>query len=363
MADDAEWMEKSRQIMGNTEKATVPDWLKSAPSPLDEAFRRILKNGNATAPGIPGDNDLAGKESPPQGSRDVGKWIFVSFSMPEQEIIEALSYASEEKATVVFRGIDQGSDLGSFIKKVKAMGRRLKRTPDTLLDPILFRKYQVDAVPAIVEGLPGNQAKSVKGMLNFAWLAKKQPGDYGVRGNIHPVQEVDFIEEMQKRMAQIDWKSQQEKSIQGYWQRHGDFVPLPEAGQDSVRRFDPSIVVTQDIRLADGSLLAEKGKRINPQQILPMKMAYIFFDATRKGQALKAREIGREMDAKGTPTVYVTSRIDADRGWEHIKELEAEFGKPVSLLTRQLAERFQIKRLPSLVKGDGDMLSINEYRP
>ena len=96
---------------------------------------------------------------------------------------------------------------------------------------------------------------------------------------------------------------------------------------------------------------------------MPMAKAYIFFDATRKGQISKAKEIGREMGAQGKPVVYITSRIDAERGWDHLKELEGEFGMPVSLLTKQLGERFHIKRLPSLVKGDGDMLSISEYRP
>ena len=362
MADGMGFLGQSKQIIRNVEGDEVPAWLRQAPSPLDDAFKRILKSGKETSVGA-ADTSANGDKAGQADSREVGKWIFVSFSMPEQQIVEALAYASEEKATVVFRGIDAGSDLGSFIKKVKSFGRRLKRAPDTVLDPILFRKYGIDAVPAIVEGLPGKQTKSVRGMLNFAWLAKEEPGDHGVRGNTHPVQEADFIEEMQRRMAQIDWKAQQEKSIQGYWQRHGDFVLLPEAGQDSVRRFDPSIVVTQDIRLPDGTLLAEKGKKINPQQILPMRTAYVFFDATLKGQVLKAKEIGREMGAQGKPVTYITSRMDADRGWEHAKELEGEFGMPVALLTRQLAERFEIKRLPSLVKGDGDMLSINEYRP
>jgi hypothetical protein len=122
-------------------------------------------------------------------------------------------------------------------------------------------------------------------------------------------------------------------------------------------------VVIQDIRLPDGSLLAQKGQRINPQQAMPMAKAYVFFDATRKGQVIKAKEIGREMGAQGTPVVYIASRIDTERGWGHLQELEGEFGMPVSLLTKQLGERFHIKRLPSLVKGDGDMLSISEYRP
>ena len=361
-ADSMDFLDHSKQIAKEAESGAIPAWLNRAPSPLDAAFQRILKSGNGPAApnaAIGGDENNPG----PSPSREVGKWLFVSFSMPEREFMEALAYAADENATVVLRGIDPGSDLGSFIKKVKGFGKQLKKVPNTFLDPILFRKYQIDAVPTLVEGLPGHQAKSVKGLLNFAWLAKKPPGDYGTRGNTYPVQETDFIEEMQKRMAQIDWKAQREKSIQGYWQRHGDFVSLPEASQDVTVRFDPSIVVTQDIRLPDGNLLAQKGQRINPQQVMPMAKAYIFFDATRKRQISKAKEIGREMGAQGKPVVYIASRIDAERGWDHLKELEGEFGMPVSLLTKQLGERFHIKRLPSLVKGDGDMLSISEYRP
>ena len=137
-ADSMDFLDRSKQIAKEAESGAIPAWLNRAPSPLDAAFQRILKSGNgssAPAAAIGGDENNPG----PSPSREVGKWLFVSFSMPEREFMEALAYAADENATVVLRGIDAGSDLGSFIKKVKGFGKQLKKLPNTLLDPILYQ--------------------------------------------------------------------------------------------------------------------------------------------------------------------------------------------------------------------------------
>jgi len=333
----------------------MPVWLSRPPAKLDPALESRLMRG---APG------QGGGQAPPKPlSREKGRWVFVSFSMPEKELAEALQYAAESKAMAVFRGIEPGGDLAVFIKRVRRLGKGLEAVPTAIIDPYLFTQYGVDAVPALAVGEGEGKSKTVSGLLSFDWLDRRALGGHGTQGQTYPIAEPDLVEELQRRMASIDWDAQKEKAVQGYWQRHGDFLDLPETRTESVRRFDPSIRVTQDIKLPNGNLLARAGDLLNPQQIMPLSKAVVFFDATRPGQVAKALAIGKAFEAKGKPAVYLASRIDAGRGWDHLKELYGSFGGPVYLLSKAVAGRFHVERLPSVLEGAGEKLAIREVLP
>jgi conjugal transfer pilus assembly protein TraW len=351
----ADFLGRSDSILEQAGKSPVPVWLSRPPAQLDPAFAdRLGRDGLGRA----------GAEAPPKRlSRETGRWVFVSFSMPEKELGEALEYAAESKAVAVFRGIEPGGDLGVFIKRVRHLGKGLAAVPSAIIDPYLFKQYGVDAVPALAVGEGEGKAKTVAGLLSFDWLDKQAFGRHGMRGQSYPVAEPDLVEEMQRRMASVDWDAQKAKAFQGYWQRHGDFLDLPETKTEAVRRFDPGVRVTQDIKLPNGNVLARAGEVFNPQQIMPLSKAIVFFDATRPGQAAKALAVGKAFEARGKPVVYLVSRIDAGRGWDHLKALYATFNGPVYLLSKAVAERFHVERLPSVLEGEGDRLAIREVLP
>jgi hypothetical protein len=88
---------------------------------------------------------------------------------------------------------------------------------------------------------------------------------------------------------------------------------------------------------------------------------YILFDPTRPKQTAIAATVGQRHLKEGTPVVYLFSRLDSERGWEHLKELNGLLKAPAYQLNKAIVERFAIRKLPASVSGSGDQLLVREY--
>lgn len=148
--------------------------------------------------------------------------------------------------------------------------------------------------------------------------------------------------------------------IDNFWAHQKDSVSLPVADKNRERRIDTSIVVTQDIFHPDGRLIFKKSQRINPQAIMPMRHAYILFDATNKRQVEIAKKIGDELLAKQKPVVYLFSKMNTDKGWEYYNQTTELMNAPIYKLNKTIIERFQIQALPSVVEGLGETILVRE---
>lgn len=191
-------------------------------------------------------------------------------------------------------------------------------------------------------------------------MSKQDAGDLGQKGPVFGIAEHDMIEEMQRRMAEFDWEKEKKHAIDNFWAHQKDSVSLPVADKNRERRIDTSIVVTQDIFHPDGRLIFKKSQRINPQAIMPMRHAYILFDATNKRQVEIAKKIGDELLAKQKPVVYLFSKMNTDKGWEYYNQTTELMNAPIYKLNKTIVERFQIQALPSVVQGQGDGVVVRE---
>ena len=159
--------------------------------------------------------------------------------------------------------------MGVFIRQIRQIGKGMETPPTTIIDPYLFKLYQVDSVPAIAIGGGEGRQKVVVGLLSFDWLEQRPLGRQPVQGQTYAIAEPDMVEEMQRRLANFDWNGWKEKAIQNYWKQHGDFLDLPETQKETVRHIDPSIRVTKDIALPNGTVLAKAGDMITPNRFTP----------------------------------------------------------------------------------------------
>jgi conjugal transfer pilus assembly protein TraW len=107
-------------------------------------------------------------------------------------------------------------------------------------------------------------------------------------------------------------------------------------------------------------LIIKKGQKINPQAIMPMRHAYILFDATNKKQVEIAKKVGDEMLAKQKPVVYLFSRMNNEKGWDHYNQTTELMNAPIYKLNKTIIERFKIQALPSVVEGQGDSILVRE---
>lgn len=100
-----------------------------------------------------------------QESSDSSLYIFVSFSMPKEALKSLAVEAKKYKAAFVIRGIIENSFLKTA-NFVKELGEGV------VLDPLLFRKYNVGVVPTFIEAHQAGY-KKISGNFTLTYALEK----------------------------------------------------------------------------------------------------------------------------------------------------------------------------------------------
>lgn len=335
-----------------------PDWLQTQPAQLDPVLEGLLRQDNASL-AAPGRMQSAIEKT--AGIKQ-GRWLFVSMSMPEAELKAAAREAASHNAILVFRGIAKGQDIRSISLPLLPVVKDIKPVPAAVIDPTLFNRFGVSAVPSLVDINDDGVVRQARGLLGFSWMASQEPGDLGQRGTVYNIAEPDMIEEIKRRIQDYDWNKERDNALAHFWEKRTDDVQLPTATANAERRVDPSIVSTRDITAPDGRLIAVKGQKINPQKFLPMRHAYIVFNAASQLQTAFAKQLGAEKLKNHIPVVYLFTEVDTRQGWKSFNETQATLGSPLYRLPRNVTEKFQLKAVPSLIEGDGDVIKVSEFK-
>lgn len=92
-------------------------------------------------------------------------YIFVSFSMPKETLKALAIEAKRHNAVLVIRGIIENSFLktATFLKELGE---------GVILDPLLFREYNVVVVPTFIEAQPTGYRK-ISGNVTLAYVLQK----------------------------------------------------------------------------------------------------------------------------------------------------------------------------------------------
>ena len=178
--------------------------------------------------------------------------------------------------------------------------------------------------------------------------------DLGVRGATWPVAEPDLLVEIETRLQEMQRSGalarlEEEARIRARL-RLEEPEPVPgiaPATEERSRPFDPAIVVAQDIRTPDGTLIAVAGTRLDPLERMGLTRDLIFVDGRREAEIAWAL-------AHGRPAKIVLLA-----------------GRPLDLMRRhrrpfffdtggRLAARFGIAATPTLVERDGSRLRLTE---
>ncbi len=196
-------------------------------------------------------------------------------------------------------------------------------------------------------------AVAVAGIAPCAWAK-----DLGVRGATWPVVEPDLLLEIEARLLAM--------------QRSGDLARLEEEARTRARRsleepepvpgiapatgqrsrpFDPAIVVAQDIRTPDGTLIAAAGTRVNPLERLPLSRDLIFVDGRRAAEIAWALARERKGGRPAKIVLFAGRPLDLMR--RHRRPFFFDTGG-------RLAARFGIAATPTLVAQDGNLLRLTE---
>lgn len=268
---------------------------------------------------------------------------------------------------VVLRGLPNGKrGLGDLFRYVHQLTverqRQGEKIPRVLLDPRLYREYQVDVSPTLVYERKGKAVAWVRGLVNSQWLKdqvekENRTGDLGNYGPTEAISERDFLEVIQDRLASIDWDARKEKAWDQYW-THYSFLTLPPANKDRVYQVEAVYEVPKDFRMPDGKVLARKGDRINLFDKLKPRFVLLVFDGSDPRQLAWAKDASREYQGRYR-VQYLTTALP-ERTWQSFSKLEDKLEAPLYLLNDAVRDRFRLEHVPSLVRPLEDRFEVRE---
>ncbi len=179
----------------------------------------------------------------------------------------------------------------------------------------------------------------------------------GVVGEIFPVTELSFMLLIESRLNALV-KSGEMAVIEEQWvsrvSEHTNRptpVGLKRATKNNTYRYEPVIVLSQDILNADGRVLWGKGTRVNALESMPTYQPHwLLLDADDVAQVRWAKRMLRQ---------YLDAKVILTAG--EIGKMEKELNHPIYFdQAGRISHQLGIRRMPTLVSREGNALRIME---
>ena len=372
--EDMEFVQKSKKIIENAQASKMPDWLRTDSDKFTSAHNEALelvKQLQQTDPTMKRMDELSKAKKRFSSQKVV---VFASRSLGPQSLKDILGIASNNQdVVVVFRGIPQEANLGEAMLEIQQVAAEYSPMPNIVINPVLFTEYNVTSVPTIIvreeqsviAGKLPEVIARVSGLSNPNWILEKiesgEKGNLGIRGPVESISEPDLIELMKERYAKIDWEEKKQNAVNNFWNKQ-TFRELPKAHKDRIRELDPTVYISQDIATPDGTLIAKKGDMINPLDLTPFTQAIVVLDPLDKDQVKRVKEaLPRINKTPGVKRItYIVTRLDRETGWDSYTKTTDTFDAPVFLLTPDVAKRFELEYVPSIITAEGKHFKIEE---
>ena len=182
--------------------------------------------------------------------------------------------------------------------------------------------------------------------------------DLGVIGPVYPIAEPNLLEVILAKLREAESSgalARLQREAQARVRREIE-EPIPVAGIAKTTRprtyhFDPSIVVADAIRDADGRGIAAPGTTVNPLDTVALTQPLLFLDARDAAQLARARQLLDERAGRLKLILTGGSYLDLMRRWQ----------RPVFFDQQgSLTAKLGIRQVPALVTQDGRRLRIDE---
>lgn len=362
------------------------------PASVLSALRRGLEENPIVLDYVPDAAARLGECSPedeaayndPLGTSTI---VFVSFSLGEEELKDLFARnAGKNDTRLVFRGVPEGMRFADGVKRIQALASQFNPMPNVVIDPTLFRDYDVRAVPTVVRirekpGVvsvrkPGERRvrsgellASVTGLHSDDWVKRQiaagRTGDLGEQGAVREILERDLIEAAKERVLQIDWDEKKARAAKRAW-ANLQYERLPSASIDAVRYIDPTILVEKDILDLNGNAVRKAGERVNPMEMRPFTLALVVFNPLVESEVKIALAQAAALKERHPQVMLLaTDMVRDETGWDAYKRLTDRFESHVFLLTPEVRERFALRATPSVVTGDNErkLFVVREIAP
>ena len=172
----------------------------------------------------------------------------------------------------------------------------------------------------------------------------------GTFGATYKIAEQDNLKEIKEIAGQVDWnKYFNPDNIESLLSNYKpDLIKLPQAQRNQVRLIDMSYTLDMDIPDGKGGILYPRGYTFNPLDYSAFTKTMIVFDGTDPEQIKWAE--------KYIKSVYIIPLITDGSCYD----LSAKLQRPIFYATVDIIQRFQIQKVPSIIKQNGKYMEIRE---
>lgn len=286
--------------------------------------------------------------------------IFVSWSLGRSQIKEILKeYNGSKNVVLKFRGIVEGETLAQSLNRIQSLSSETKSDVEIQIDPVAFVDNKVAEVPVIVRRVGEKTVSIARGTASTSVFDDKENvSDLGAIGDLIAITERDLIEVMKERFAKLNPDEIKKKAMSRFWMNQS-FIELPQATDSLLRRLDPTIVVPQEMRAPDGTLIHAAGATINPLDIRPFLQRLVVIDPGQDWQVALARDQIQTYGQNQLVTIILT-RLPRETGWDELKKVEDTLGQAVYILQPEVHQRFDLQHVPSIVTAKEKHFYIQE---
>jgi conjugal transfer pilus assembly protein TraW len=183
--------------------------------------------------------------------------------------------------------------------------------------------------------------------------------DLGVFGTLFPIEENNLLEVIQTRLARLQQEGTLEKHQQNIQHKVKKRIERPQAVEGIIHTvqprtytFDPSIIVTKDLKDHQGTVFYQKGQRVNPLETRALTKPLLFIDGDESTHLtwaffmLKRHPLAKVILVKGAPL-----QMMKDLG---IQVFFDQLGK--------ITHKLGIKQVPAIVTQEGMLLKVEEQK-
>lgn len=177
--------------------------------------------------------------------------------------------------------------------------------------------------------------------------------DLGTFGGTHSIREKNFMDEVEQKAKDINkTKLTQEfhKSAQEQYQVN---TSISLCTKTTTREFEPTFIVPTDVVMPSGKIIARAGERVNTLELMKknnitFNKYLIFIDVDNEAHV----KLSRFYKDKG---VIFTANGNMDK-------YEQKAKMPSFKADDLILEKFNINCYPSIVKQNGNKLTVYEYK-
>lgn len=189
------------------------------------------------------------------------------------------------------------------------------------------------------------------------YSANSMAVDFGKVGQSFPVIEEGFVTMIKRKLADVDLDYHNKKMTRIAKERVNNpqaLQGITNTSKNHVFYYDPTYVLSEDIKLPDGKILHKAGTKVNPLENMEFDRRLVFINGSDEKQIKWLKNLASN-DNLQDRIILVAGRI---------LELQEQLGKQLYFdQAGEITTRFGIKHVPAIAVAENNMIRIEEILP